>query len=390
MKKPNSVTVTLTISTLLLLSIFLMPISIGESDPYLPTIDGNKIYVENTDCYISATPHTSNADGYVYLNVTSKTHEGAVDFCLGFEGRLGYPTSMELYDPRVETTQHKLDLTPYFNDSTCQVGYNYTRISGKTVYDGYVWAYGNTNIVNEKNQTTDTALSQVLLQHYDFADLDAKMAYWNTTETLYWREIGNETNFENQSFDFQGMDTWYLSDAIIQKGKSYYLRMWLTVVPTLSNDVHEFLVAFKPDGETLEEAVASEHFCYLDPWYSTSWTYRKSHVIEHSAGAGTNYQIRLLVYYGSGGDSGGTVYLSGECQPDFDDIRFTDDDGETLLDYWRESKSDYGSAVFWVEIKDDLSATDRTFYMYYGNAGAGTTSNFDATFIFGILLTAAL
>ncbi|MFZ2097979.1 MAG: DUF2341 domain-containing protein, partial [Anaerolineales bacterium] len=263
------------------------------------------------------------------------------------------------------------------------VGYNYTRISGKTVYDGYVWAYRNTSIVNGKNQTADTDLSRVLLQHYDVADLDAQMVYWNATQTLYWREIGNEMDFENRSYDFQGMDTWYLSSAVIQKNRNYYLRMWLTVVPTLSNYVHEFFVAFKPSEETLEQAVASKHFCYLDPWYSTSWNYRKSHIIEHSAGAGTNYQIRLLVYYGSGTDSGGVVYLGGKCRSDFGDIRFTDNDGNTLLDYWRESYTASSSAVFWIEIKDDLSVTDAIFYIYYGNAGAGTTSNFDATFIFG-------
>jgi hypothetical protein len=40
------------------------------------------------------------------------------------------------------------------------------------------------------------------------------------------------------------MDTWYLSSAVIQKNRNYYLRMWLTVVPTLSNYVHEFFCGF--------------------------------------------------------------------------------------------------------------------------------------------------
>ncbi|MBT0159231.1 DUF2341 domain-containing protein [Candidatus Bathyarchaeota archaeon A05DMB-2] len=373
----------MTISALLLLSLFLMPIPIAKSEAFLPTIDGNKVYVENADCYISATPHTLTADGYVYLNVTSKTYEGEVDFCLGFKGSLGYPTSLELYDPREEITQHELDLSPYFDDPACQVEYNYTRIAGKTAYDGYVWVYRSTSIVNGKNQTVDSALDRVLLQHYDVADLDARFVYWNTTQTLDWREIGNEAEFEKRNFDFQGMDTWYLSDAAIQKNKNYYLRMWLTIVPNFSNGIHEFFVAFKPCGETLEQSVASGRFCYLDPWYSSSWSYRKSHVIENAAGAGTNYQIRLLVYYGSGSDYGGVVYLGGKCRSDFGDIRFTDNDGNTLLDYWRESYTASSSAVFWIEIKDDLSVTDAIFYIYYGNAGAGTTSNFDATFIFG-------
>ncbi len=246
-----------------------------------------------------------------------------------------------------------------------------------------MWVYRSTGIANGKNQTLGSDLNRVLLQHYDVVDLDVRCVYWNTTQTLEWREIGNEAEFEKRNFDFQGMDTWYLNDAIIQKGKSYYLRMWLTIVPNFSNDIHEFFVAFKPREETLEQSVASGRFCYLDPWYSSNWSYRKSHVIENAADAGTNYQIRLLVYYGSGSDYGGVVYLGGKCRSDFGDIRFTDDDGETLLDYWRESYTASSSAVFWIEIKDDLSVTDAIFYMYYGNAGAGTTSNFDATFIFG-------
>ncbi|MCW4002587.1 MAG: DUF2341 domain-containing protein [Candidatus Bathyarchaeota archaeon] len=384
MKKPNSAAPTaLTISTLLLLSLFLVSIPKVESASLVPVIDGNRVYVENADCYISAAPHTLNGDGYVYFNITSKTYQGEVAFCFGFSGNSGYPTSLELYDRREETTRHELDLSPYFDDSACQVGYNYSGKAGEVVYDGYVWVYRRASIVDDKNQTAAGGLNRILLQHYDVFDLDAKVACWNTSQTLYWHSIGDSLNFEKSTFVFQGMDTWYISDYSIQKNRNYYLRMWLTVVPILSDEVHKFFVAFKPSEETLEQAVASKHFCYLDPWYSSSWDYRKSHIIEHAAGAGTLYQIRLVVNYGSGTDSGGVVYLGGKCQPDFDDVRFTDDDGNTLLDYWRESYTSSNSAIFWLEMIDDLSNTDRMFYIYYGNAEVETTSNFDATFIFG-------
>jgi hypothetical protein len=80
-------------------------------------------------------------------------------------------------------------------------------------------------------------------------------------------------------------------------------------------------------------------------------------------------------------DSGADVYLNGKCRTDFGDIRFTDDDGTTLLDYWIEEKVDSDYAVFWVEVADDLSTTAATIYIYYGNAGATTTSNGENTFI---------
>ncbi|MCW4044585.1 MAG: hypothetical protein NWE94_03600 [Candidatus Bathyarchaeota archaeon] len=76
----------LTISALLLLSLFLVTAPKVESASLAPVIDGNRVYVENADCYISVAPHTLNGDGYVYFNITSKTYQGIADFCFGFSG----------------------------------------------------------------------------------------------------------------------------------------------------------------------------------------------------------------------------------------------------------------------------------------------------------------
>ena len=110
------------------------------------------------------------------------------------------------------------------------------------------------------------------------------------------------------------------------------------------------------------------------------WNSRKSHVIENATGAGINYQVSLVVNYGSGVDGGDTVYLGGNCGQDFGDIRFTDGDGVTELDYWLESYTPSGSALFWVEIADDLSSSDVVIYVYYGN-NVSTTSNGENTFL---------
>jgi hypothetical protein len=118
------------------------------------------------------------------------------------------------------------------------------------------------------------------------------------------------------------------------------------------------------------------------PSWLEGWQYRKSHVINPASGAGTGYQIRITVHYGSGTDSGEHVYLNGKCRTDFGDIRFTDDDGVTELAYWMEEKVDGDHAIFWVKVNDDLSTTQQTIYIYYGNPTATTTSNPNATFIF--------
>jgi hypothetical protein len=116
-------------------------------------------------------------------------------------------------------------------------------------------------------------------------------------------------------------------------------------------------------------------------WLS-GWSYRKSHVINSASGAGTNYQVRIVVHYGSGTDSGADVYLNSKCRTDFGDVRFTRSDGTTLLDYWMETKVDSDYAIFWVEVADDLSSSNATIYIYYGKSDATTTSNGANTFLF--------
>lgn len=107
----------------------------------------------------------------------------------------------------------------------------------------------------------------------------------------------------------------------------------------------------------------------------TGWDNRKSHNINSAVGAGTNYQVRITVHYGAGSDSGEDVYCNSKCKTDFGDIRFTDNDETTELDYWMEEKTDSDYAVFWVEVADDLSS-NQSIYVYYGNAGATYTDDY--------------
>ncbi len=116
------------------------------------------------------------------------------------------------------------------------------------------------------------------------------------------------------------------------------------------------------------------------PWL-TGWQYRKSHTINPATGAGTDYQIKITVYYGTGTDNGANVYLNSHGRTDFADVRFTASDHVTLLSYWTENVVTSNYAVFWVKINDDLSTNPATIYMYYSNPTATTTSNGAATFL---------
>ena len=114
-------------------------------------------------------------------------------------------------------------------------------------------------------------------------------------------------------------------------------------------------------------------------WLS-GWSYRKSHVINSATGAGTNYQVQIIVHKTTGSDSGSDVYVGTNVRDDFGDVRFTDNDGTTLLDYWMESYTSGTSAIFWVEVTDSLESSNQTIYVYYGKSDVTTTSNGTNTF----------
>jgi len=110
-------------------------------------------------------------------------------------------------------------------------------------------------------------------------------------------------------------------------------------------------------------------------WLS-GYQYRKKVTISGSSGAGQNYQVKLSI----GSSSGGDFDLEEHCVDFPNDIRFTDDDGETLLDYWIEDPTQDPITV-WVKVKDSLD-TDVDIYVYYGRSGASSASDGDSVFEF--------
>ena len=124
----------------------------------------------------------------------------------------------------------------------------------------------------------------------------------------------------------------------------------------------------------------------------TNFDYRKEITITGSIDEDlTNYQLGFKLYYGSGvdgtesvdGQTMGKIYLNSHSQIDFEDIRFTINDGETELDYWIQEYTASTTAIFWVEIDsipDDPDIT--TIYIYYGSSTVSTSSNGDNTFLF--------
>ena len=105
-------------------------------------------------------------------------------------------------------------------------------------------------------------------------------------------------------------------------------------------------------------------------WYNANWDARKAVRIENvDATVYSNAVVQLYVPFDS------------DMQADFDDLRFTSDNGTTLIPHWLGSSTDSTRAEVWVKVPTLPSEDTATVFMYYNNPTATSTSNMGNTFI---------
>jgi ABC-type transporter Mla MlaB component len=108
----------------------------------------------------------------------------------------------------------------------------------------------------------------------------------------------------------------------------------------------------------------------------TGWQYRKPITItERSGNTLTNYQVLINLDTAS-------LISAGKMRSDCGDIRFTDSDGISLLNYWIESGCNNANTKIWVNVTSIPAGSTKTIYVYYGNPSATSQSNGITTFIF--------
>ncbi len=112
-------------------------------------------------------------------------------------------------------------------------------------------------------------------------------------------------------------------------------------------------------------------------WFDLNWHYRQPIVItNNSTETLTNYQVLIAL--------NGDNFDFSNAEANGKDVRFTQSDGVTLIDYWIEGSSwdkTGQSAYVWVEIPT-LAPGNTTIYLYYSNSSASPVGNGKNTFIF--------
>lgn len=120
---------------------------------------------------------------------------------------------------------------------------------------------------------------------------------------------------------------------------------------------------------------------YAQSDWLDGWLYRREITVIEESGCGTDFQINFDIRWEKGTDYNNTIYLNGHTQLDFDDIRITRADSETLEDIYITSINDGQNCSLWVEVSADLDSDNATLFLYYGNSTVSSVSNIDNTFI---------
>lgn len=113
------------------------------------------------------------------------------------------------------------------------------------------------------------------------------------------------------------------------------------------------------------------------PWAEdplSAWSYRNAVTISNPGGSPlSDFQVYLSL------DS---KFDFSKAKPDGSDVRFTTDDGKSLIPFWIESwNANTRTASIWIKIPS-ITASGAEIYFYYGNQSATSASDSASTFEF--------
>lgn len=114
----------------------------------------------------------------------------------------------------------------------------------------------------------------------------------------------------------------------------------------------------------------------VDTWYDANYSYRRPITVTNNiASALTDFQIKVTV-------DTSVLVSAGKMNSDCSDMRFTDSDKTTVLNYFIQNGCNTTSTVVWVKVPNLSASSSQFIYMYYGYPSASATSSGDNTFDF--------
>lgn len=218
------------------------------------TIKGESVYINDSNAFINVTPHTITTIPELDLEVISKQYSGDIDIVLGFDSEKVKPVYANLYNPRYE------DIEKSYN---CNESYYYNY----TMTPKHFWCWKNIS-----------KTEHILLFNHSFEsfDLDKREAYWNEQQRTNFTSISSQ--FSAIAYEYKGMNKWYFAENLpVTAGVKYNLKIGLQLIDLTEKE--KYSIAIKPSSETIQQAIANNHFYLLDPWITAKTNIELSETI---------------------------------------------------------------------------------------------------------------
>lgn len=177
--------------------------------------------------------------------------------------------------------------------------------------------------------------------------------YWNGEA---WQGISS--SFSSIDYNYNGMNKWYYVENVpVIANKEYMARGYVEIHPTSPLEQNEkYFFCVKPSAETIQEAIANGHLYCLDPWWSSSWTYKKQLTITTVDALDANFTAVV-----------GMNTISDDIQDDCDDIRIVINDNLEIDRTIDDCNSANSIIKFKLNDAIGASSTNTSYYVYYGN-----------------------
>ena len=265
MKRTNHNRTPIVIVIILLISLIIgAQLVLSEIGDY--TIDGDTVYIDDSNVYLSTTPHTMYGEGWVYSNFISKNYTGNVDVAYGFNTTTTYPTACELYDPH--TVHYNTSHRAWFYNVSSTVATPTAEIDYGNTYNThrYTITYQRCTQHNETTLTCDEWTETSAVVAFDSHETDGTnyTAYWHTrqTKTENYRDISDR--FSSLDYNHDGKNKWYyVTNVPVVVGVQRTVR---TYIVAKDGSDGKYDIAMKLSSETIPEAIAAGRFYILDPW----------------------------------------------------------------------------------------------------------------------------
>ena len=292
-----------------------------------------------------------------------------------------------LIDKKIQEKEEEIDIESYDTNGTL-----YIRNTGlTTINTDSIEIYEEENPLSGYTFSTSTLYSGDILAIWNLT-LTIGKTYRITTEIGYTEifeyNVGNVFLYSDDETIFNNGDSTTITAVTVDNFDNRVGNIDVTFQTTLGtfseSGTSTYTTSTNPSGEATATLVSDTNIgrakisalagnytsmtsVSIEYWWDSSWTKRKKITITENSGNDlTDYQIKFTIDYDA------------DMQPDYDDLRFVDSEGN-LLDYWIET-SNPANAVIWVKIPSIPESSTTIVYMYYGNAGVSTTSSYESTF----------